>query len=159
MTPLQTVLYEHFLKSKVVKSMLVDADSGVPAKPIAQVLPLITSLKKLCNHPKLVYDEARLAKDKKKSGMNWSLLEHAHTELAHSPCSIHFFCCVVQQAVWMESKISSRRIFIVHLSSVSAQKCPARSVLHMTPPCIFYRVCTHVFIDGRCLRCKCWTAC
>ncbi len=57
MTPLQTVLYNHFLKSKAVANVLSE-DEGA-AKPIAQVLPLITSLKKLCNHPRLVYDEAR----------------------------------------------------------------------------------------------------
>ena len=56
MTPLQTVLYNHFLKSKAVANVLSEDEV---AKPIAQVLPLITSLKKLCNHPRLVYDEAR----------------------------------------------------------------------------------------------------
>jgi DNA repair and recombination RAD54-like protein len=57
MTPLQTVLYNHFIKSKAVANVL--NEDGGAAKPIAQVLPLITSLKKLCNHPRLVYDEAR----------------------------------------------------------------------------------------------------
>ena len=31
------------------------------------MLPLITSLKKLCNHPKLIYDEARATGTKKKA--------------------------------------------------------------------------------------------
>jgi DNA repair and recombination RAD54-like protein len=67
MTPLQTALYEHFIRSKAVSSVLNEDQN----KPISQVLPLITSLKKLCNHPKLVYDEARQGKKK----ANASLLE------------------------------------------------------------------------------------
>lgn len=49
MTPLQTALYSHFLASNAARSLLA-------GKKSARVLSAITSLKKLCNHPKLIYD-------------------------------------------------------------------------------------------------------
>lgn len=48
-TPLQQKLYEHFLLSNATRRLL----SGSKA---AGVLSAITCLKKLCNHPKLIYD-------------------------------------------------------------------------------------------------------
>ncbi|KAK3286246.1 DNA-dependent ATPase protein rad54 [Cymbomonas tetramitiformis] len=48
LTPLQRELYDHFLKSKAAKVAL----SGKQSK----VLAAITALRKLCNHPKLIYD-------------------------------------------------------------------------------------------------------
>lgn len=48
-TPLQQQLYEHFLLSNATRRLL----SGSKA---AGVLGAITCLKKLCNHPKLIYD-------------------------------------------------------------------------------------------------------
>jgi DNA repair and recombination RAD54-like protein len=51
MTPLQSKLYRHFVHSKAVRSAMEGEKSGV------QVLPLITALKNLCNHPKLLYDQ------------------------------------------------------------------------------------------------------
>jgi superfamily II DNA or RNA helicase len=52
-TKLQLDLYSHFCRSKFVKRMLTESGGSV-MQP--QVLPLITSLKKLCNHPKLIWD-------------------------------------------------------------------------------------------------------
>lgn len=49
LTPLQQALYEHFLLSNATRRLL----SGSKA---TGVLSAITSLKKLCNHPKLIYD-------------------------------------------------------------------------------------------------------
>jgi DNA repair and recombination RAD54-like protein len=49
-TPLQVQLYKFFLQSKMVKSVLRDGSK------CRQVLPLINNLKRLCNHPKLVFD-------------------------------------------------------------------------------------------------------
>ncbi|OQV18566.1 DNA repair and recombination protein RAD54-like [Hypsibius exemplaris] len=53
LTPLQTSLYENFLQSKGVRALArADGDS----KATASSLAAITSLKKLCNHPDLVYE-------------------------------------------------------------------------------------------------------
>eukprot|EP00195_Chlamydomonas_chlamydogama_P012357 CAMPEP_0202906302 /NCGR_PEP_ID=MMETSP1392-20130828/38231_1 /ASSEMBLY_ACC=CAM_ASM_000868 /TAXON_ID=225041 /ORGANISM="Chlamydomonas chlamydogama, Strain SAG 11-48b" /LENGTH=1035 /DNA_ID=CAMNT_0049594745 /DNA_START=120 /DNA_END=3227 /DNA_ORIENTATION=+ len=49
LTPLQQALYCHFLESKAARKLL----SG---RGTTGVLSAITSLKKLCNHPKLIYD-------------------------------------------------------------------------------------------------------
>ena len=49
MTQLQNDLYNHFLASNAARSLLA-------GKKSARVLSAITSLKKLCNHPKLIYD-------------------------------------------------------------------------------------------------------
>jgi hypothetical protein len=49
LTPLQRALYEHFLLSNATRRLL----SGSKA---TGVLSAITCLKKLCNHPKLIYD-------------------------------------------------------------------------------------------------------
>ncbi|KAG2497992.1 hypothetical protein HYH03_004251 [Edaphochlamys debaryana] len=48
LTELQRQLYCHFLQSKAARRVLNGRTSGV--------LSAITSLKKLCNHPKLIYD-------------------------------------------------------------------------------------------------------
>jgi DNA repair and recombination RAD54-like protein len=48
-TELQTSLYHHFLQSNAARRLL----SGHKA---ASVLAAITALKKLCNHPRLIYD-------------------------------------------------------------------------------------------------------
>ncbi|XP_010487852.1 PREDICTED: protein CHROMATIN REMODELING 25 [Camelina sativa] len=50
MTTLQSTLYNHFISSKNLKRAL--ADNAKQTK----VLAYITALKKLCNHPKLIYD-------------------------------------------------------------------------------------------------------
>ncbi|GAX75378.1 hypothetical protein CEUSTIGMA_g2822.t1 [Chlamydomonas eustigma] len=49
LTALQQLLYDHFLHSKATRKLL-------NGKGTAGVLSAITSLKKLCNHPKLIYD-------------------------------------------------------------------------------------------------------
>ena len=49
MTDLQLDLYSHFLESKITRSLL-----NTDGKRSAKVLSAITSLKKLCNHPKLI---------------------------------------------------------------------------------------------------------
>ena len=56
-TNLQTRLYDHLLKSKEVKRMVKGEDGAAGMR--TDVLPLITALKKLCNHPKLIHDEIR----------------------------------------------------------------------------------------------------
>jgi DNA repair and recombination RAD54-like protein len=53
MSPLQTQLYEHFLESKNLSAMMSGKESGVLAS--------ITALRKLVNHPKLIYDAMRVA--------------------------------------------------------------------------------------------------
>eukprot|EP00899_Mesostigma_viride_P007949 jgi/Mesvir1/17155/Mv07580-RA.1 len=52
LSPLQKQLYTHFLKSTTVKAAVANA------KP-SKVLASITAMKKLCNHPKLIYDMIR----------------------------------------------------------------------------------------------------
>nr|PNR53914.1 hypothetical protein PHYPA_007589 [Physcomitrium patens] len=53
LTELQTSLYRHFIRSKNVRQALEDQTKR------AKVLASITALKKLCNHPKLIYDTIR----------------------------------------------------------------------------------------------------
>jgi SNF2 family DNA or RNA helicase len=48
--PEQVTLYQHFLSSKAARRVLKAGKSGSGA------LSAITSLRKLCNHPKLIYD-------------------------------------------------------------------------------------------------------
>lgn len=53
LTELQEKLYRHFIHSKNVRQALEDKTKR------ARVLSSITALKKLCNHPKLIYDTIR----------------------------------------------------------------------------------------------------
>ncbi|XP_055834255.1 protein CHROMATIN REMODELING 25 isoform X2 [Solanum dulcamara] len=53
LTPLQSELYNHFIHSKNVKRAITEE-----AKQ-SKILAYITALKKLCNHPKLIYDTIR----------------------------------------------------------------------------------------------------
>lgn len=50
LTPLQTTLYNHFIHSKNVKRLISEEAKR------SKILAYITALKKLCNHPKLIYD-------------------------------------------------------------------------------------------------------
>ncbi|XP_051135736.1 protein CHROMATIN REMODELING 25 isoform X2 [Andrographis paniculata] len=50
LTPLQAVLYNHFIHSKNVKRVITEEAKH------SKILAYITALKKLCNHPKLIYD-------------------------------------------------------------------------------------------------------
>ncbi|KAG0470025.1 hypothetical protein HPP92_016725 [Vanilla planifolia] len=49
LTPLQIQLYKHFVQSKNVKHVISELKQST-------ILACITALKKLCNHPKLIYD-------------------------------------------------------------------------------------------------------
>ncbi|KAJ8619003.1 hypothetical protein MRB53_015189 [Persea americana] len=53
LTPLQSELYCHFIQSKNVKRAIVEEMKQ------SKILAYITALKKLCNHPKLIYDTIR----------------------------------------------------------------------------------------------------
>ncbi|KAF3773416.1 DNA repair and recombination protein [Nymphaea thermarum] len=53
LTPLQVALYNHFIQSKNVKRAIVEDVKQ------SKILAYITALKKLCNHPKLIYDTIR----------------------------------------------------------------------------------------------------
>ncbi|KAJ4967147.1 hypothetical protein NE237_018996 [Protea cynaroides] len=50
LTPLQSELYNHFIHSKNVKRVITEETKQ------SKILAYITALKKLCNHPKLIYD-------------------------------------------------------------------------------------------------------
>ncbi|KAG6600328.1 Protein CHROMATIN REMODELING 25, partial [Cucurbita argyrosperma subsp. sororia] len=50
LTPLQADLYNHFVQSKNVKRAITEELKQ------SKILAYITALKKLCNHPKLIYD-------------------------------------------------------------------------------------------------------
>lgn len=50
LTPLQSELYNHFVHSKNVKRAITEEVKQ------SKILAYITALKKLCNHPKLIYD-------------------------------------------------------------------------------------------------------
>ncbi|KAM0895634.1 hypothetical protein ACQ4PT_023723 [Festuca glaucescens] len=56
LSPLQMALYNHFIHSKNVKRLISEE-----AKQ-SKVLAYITALKKLCNHPKLIYDTIKSSK-------------------------------------------------------------------------------------------------
>ena len=51
LTPLQQQLYEHFLSSQQLQTIMSGRSSGL--------LSSITALRKLVNHPKLIYDVVR----------------------------------------------------------------------------------------------------
>ncbi|KAK7308778.1 hypothetical protein RJT34_05004 [Clitoria ternatea] len=53
LTPLQSDLYKHFMKSKNVRRAITEELKQ------SKILAYITALKKLCNHPKLIYDTIR----------------------------------------------------------------------------------------------------
>ncbi|WJX54532.1 DNA-dependent ATPase protein rad54 [Trifolium repens] len=53
LTPLQSDLYKHFIQSKNVKRAITEE------RKQSKILAYITALKKLCNHPKLIYDTIR----------------------------------------------------------------------------------------------------
>jgi DNA repair and recombination RAD54-like protein len=55
LSPLQQELYAHFLESTAARRVLARAE-GLKKAGAAGVLSAITTLKKLCNHPKLIYD-------------------------------------------------------------------------------------------------------
>jgi len=61
LTPLQRTLYDHFLGSvagakALVKEPGAAGGGGSSSRGTARVLSAITSLRKLCNHPKLIWD-------------------------------------------------------------------------------------------------------
>ncbi|CAH1426001.1 unnamed protein product [Lactuca virosa] len=56
LTPLQAELYNHFIRSKNVKQAIVEDVKQT------KILAYITALKKLCNHPKLIYDTMKSGK-------------------------------------------------------------------------------------------------
>ncbi|KAJ9537882.1 hypothetical protein OSB04_030615 [Centaurea solstitialis] len=56
LTPLQTELYNHFIHSKNVKQAIAEDVKQT------KILAYITALKKLCNHPKLIYDTIKSGK-------------------------------------------------------------------------------------------------
>ena len=60
---LQIQLYQHFLASKSVRKLTSGDDEGSSRGGGGglQALPLITSLKKLVNHPKLIFDSSQAA--------------------------------------------------------------------------------------------------
>ncbi|PKI55553.1 hypothetical protein CRG98_024053 [Punica granatum] len=53
LTPLQAELYNHFIQSKNVKRAISEEVKQ------SKMLAYITALKKLCNHPKLIYDTVK----------------------------------------------------------------------------------------------------
>jgi DNA repair and recombination RAD54-like protein len=61
LTPLQAELYKYFATSKAAKKLL--GQSGASGKVSVSALSGITHLKKLCNHPSLVYEKASQGED------------------------------------------------------------------------------------------------
>lgn len=58
LTPFQSDLYRALLRGKAIRQVLARSE-GIAAGSEALALQAINSLKKLCNHPALVYDECR----------------------------------------------------------------------------------------------------
>ncbi len=67
MTELQRSLYQHFLSSKEAQAMIHAEEKkksgGAGKGSSCRVLSAITALKKLCNHPKLIYDVVNSCSD------------------------------------------------------------------------------------------------
>eukprot|EP00040_Diaphanoeca_grandis_P034440 m.213572 g.213572 ORF g.213572 m.213572 type:complete len:984 (-) comp33153_c0_seq2:157-3108(-) len=90
-TPLQVQLYNHFVKSKAVKSAIIAQETDENSKGGTQVLGIIQSLSKLCNHPRLVYPSDYSGgthggyggRRKVKEGAAPSALEQSFKECAH----------------------------------------------------------------------------
>ncbi|KAM7444232.1 DNA repair and recombination protein RAD54-like [Porites harrisoni] len=61
LTPLQIQLYKLFIQSKALRMELVKSKSGSGIS--ASSLAFITQLKKLANHPELIYDKARTGEE------------------------------------------------------------------------------------------------
>eukprot|EP00794_Sanderia_malayensis_P007792 gene7792-8638_t len=59
LTPFQSQLYKMFLNSKAAKLQISSSSSKVSVSSLA----FITQIKKLCNHPELIYDELKLRED------------------------------------------------------------------------------------------------
>eukprot|EP00795_Rhopilema_esculentum_P004315 gene4315-20520_t len=57
LTPLQVAMYKAFLNSKALKLQMAANQSS---KMSASSLAFITQIKKLCNHPELIYDKMKL---------------------------------------------------------------------------------------------------
>lgn len=79
LTPLQTALYCHFLESKATATLFA-------TQKAARVLSAITSLRKLLNHPKLIWDalQGRCAANPRPSLLPARVLG---PQLMHSMCS------------------------------------------------------------------------
>lgn len=61
MTPLQSELYKHLIQSKVLRMELMKSKTGSGMS--ASSLAFITQLKKLTNHPELIYDKAQMGEE------------------------------------------------------------------------------------------------
>ncbi|XP_012276152.1 DNA repair and recombination protein RAD54-like [Orussus abietinus] len=57
MTKLQTDLYNNFINSEAVRRSMQENDTGTTKKGSISALAAITLLKKLCNHPELIYEK------------------------------------------------------------------------------------------------------
>lgn len=79
MTELQSDLYRRFLKTNAVKEVVADCDE--PKSAGNSSLKAITFLKKLCNHPKLVFDDLKNDKE----GTYRSLMPHFPDSFKDSP--------------------------------------------------------------------------
>lgn len=62
-TELQQLLYMHFAASSATRTLI-----GSGQVKTARVLSSITALKKLCNHPKLIYDAVQSKQSKPPDG-------------------------------------------------------------------------------------------
>ena len=85
-TPLQVQLYNHFLNSKSVKKAMRESENSESGGGAGgQVLGVIQSLSKLCNHPRLVYpnDAASRSNKKKKGAGGAGGFEDAYSGCAH----------------------------------------------------------------------------
>lgn len=91
LTELQQNLYNHFLKSKATRKL-------VSGQKSAGVLSAITNLKKLCNHPKLIYDGMHHVDKEKGPPEGFEVLSRAMRLCTQSALSSSYLrsCCVPQ---------------------------------------------------------------
>lgn len=92
LTELQQNLYNHFLKSKATRKL-------VSGQKSAGVLSAITNLKKLCNHPKLIYDGMHHVDKEKGPPEGFEVLSQAIRLCTQGalPSSYLRSCCVAQR--------------------------------------------------------------
>lgn len=90
MTKMQQDLYNHFLESKATARLIQAAEGGAANKGGTKVLGAITALKKLCNHPKLIYDVIN-GKNEKAKVDGFKGCEKFFLPGAHSSCFCSLF--------------------------------------------------------------------
>ena len=85
-SPLQIDLYNHFLASNAAQRVL----SAASTKGKASALTAINALRKLCGHPKLIYDLIHPTSGKAPAEADGFKVRHCFSLSMLSPCSLSY---------------------------------------------------------------------